>query len=64
MNYIKLQVYPIGNLGTKFEIDNAISNFITSSESQEKEILDKDSIIKRNYLRFLQNYLVHISCSQ
>ena len=34
MNYIKLQVYPIGNLETKFEIDNAISNFITSSESQ------------------------------
>ena len=30
MNYIKFQIHPTCNLEKKFEIDNAISNFITS----------------------------------
>ena len=34
MNYIQFQIHPICNLETKFEIDNAMSNFITSQESQ------------------------------
>ena len=34
MEQYQFHVYPIGHLETKFEIDNAISNFETSSESQ------------------------------
>ena len=37
MNYIKFQIHPICNLETKFEIDNAISNFITSYKNHNKK---------------------------
>ena len=62
MIYIKFQVYPIGNLEIKFEIGKDILNSLASSESQEKQTLEKGFIQKQtwgsNKITWLQSVIV------
>ena len=62
MIYIKFQVYLIGNLEINVEIGKDILNSFASSESQEKQTLEKGFIQKRtwgsNKITWLQSVIV------